>query len=180
MKIRKHHVENYRDFLKKTTKKYKFLDSGGYSEIFENKDNCSVIKITNDDAYLIYLNEAVFKYKNVHFPKIYEVVEIYIENSVVSTFIVMEKLFAYNKNLKTNLSTDKILKITKMDEERSCHFITHKNYPNSFNNFIKIMRRLERANKKLINDLSIADKLNIMFRKNGDLVVTDPFCGLLD
>ena len=136
-------------------------------------DNFSLVKITDDKAYLIYLKNAVLKYKNIHFPKIYEVVDIYEGNVYMSTLIVMEKLYKFQK--RKNESTKKIMNVVNRDDTKDDSFIEDKNYPNSFNKFIKIMRLLKRNNKRLTDDFTFSSGLNVMFRKNNDLVVIDPF-----
>ena len=175
MKIHKHHVEDANNYYDKFKQKYKFVDDGWYSAVYENKDPHSVIKVVCDKGYLIYLKRAILNHDNIHFPKIYEIVDIMEKDKYNFSLVVMEKLLKNpNENIR-NRNTDKIINVAFRKLKKSSTLLLDKNYPYSFNNFIKIMKMLKDEDKMLRNDFNLRSQHNVMFRKNNDLVVIDPF-----
>lgn len=172
MKIRKHHVENFNHWMNNFDLKYRSIGDGCNSIVYKNKDRSSVIKLTNDEAYLLYLYEAILKYKNIHFPKIYEIVNIVENNKCHETVIVMERL--YNRKNINNKTTKKIIKVS-YEKEKDLELSTDEDYPDSFNECAKILNKLQKKYHLLSYDIDLTAHQNIMFRKNGELVIIDPF-----
>jgi hypothetical protein len=103
-------IKDFKSLTAKMYTKYKGYGSGSFSDVFANKDNVSVIKVTKDSAYINFLEEVVLKHENIHFPKIYEVVTVKNAEKHVGKIIVMEKLHEKAHNQK-NKTTKKIFSV---------------------------------------------------------------------
>lgn len=174
---KKLNVANRDDFRQKLISTYRYLSCGGFSTVYMNTDNISVIKITNDAAYIDFVEDVVLKNKNIHFPKIYEIATLESDAGYLATAIVIEKLrLSWALGVK-NKTSDKIFSTIKKHSNSGGNSLTnYPEYPASFKKSIELLKTFKRLNGYEL-DFSITKYAghNIMFRKNNDLVITDPF-----
>jgi hypothetical protein len=156
---------------------YKYIGSGMFSIVYENFDNISVIKVTDDRAWLNFIEKVVLKNKNVHFPKIYQVIALRHNKKTFAHAVIMEKLRGSMPRLVKNKTTEQIFSAIKSHRYLEYEPLRdHRSYPISYRKSIALLRLLNEDNEYGIDFQSSRRNLgNVMFRDNGELVITDPF-----
>lgn len=160
------------------------LGRGVFSNVYGANKNSSVYKIglvdtdVENDPYLSYLYK-IKNEKNPFFPKVHNLT---IFKSTVSSFymVEMEKLYPCKEHSLNDQSYDIRENLLSLFECRNHDFSQkewqsmihlYKKYGNkeAENLFITLASLLENFKNDIHKD-------NMMMRKNGQLVITDPFC----
>jgi hypothetical protein len=170
-------IADFCDLYNKMEITYKRCGEGCYSTVFKNKDKFSVIKLTDDVAYLRFVEKIVLKHPSIHFPKIYDMTAFYYDKKYIAHVLIIEKLNDRLKRGVNNKTTNKIF--STIDRHRlwdnSLH--PHRKYPASYQESISLLKEFAKRRNDISVDLEISKGFyhNVMFRDNNDLVITDPF-----
>lgn len=169
---------------------WKHIGSGVFSSVFSNPRKPYIIKVNDgvDKAFAIFAKFAK-KFPNIHFPMIGEMKQFKYKNKIYYIYLI-EKLYpignkAYDYAPDINDLTSAFIlnlrsKKPKSDEEVYKDFVLD---DNSLSNIFKKQPTLIRACKSLANCYKASSirlvidihEGNIMKRKDGTIVVIDPF-----
>jgi hypothetical protein len=158
---------------------WNLLGAGYFSSVFQNPKKSYIIKINYkpDNAFKYYV-DMIKESKNRHFPKINDVKTIKVGNTEYHTYLI-EKLYQAPKIVKSYIHFFMFCR-GDFDEELR----RHPNDSSMINakRYFEKHKELQRALKLVIKNKSrffmdVNDE-NVMQRKDGTIVITDPYSGV--
>ena len=156
---------------------WKYSGNGSFARVFISPCGQYALRISTSkhDSYQYYAQVAISNQQNKYMPKIYWHVSPISSNSYIGSVTLMENLSLNKKAVNSNNTVCSFMIASSsiwLKEHSSIDEIKQNVYP-QLKEMVKLFIPLKKHSHQIEFDLH---NENWMFRKNGEIVLTDPLC----